>query len=396
MAKLVVKVPGEPVAELDLPPGIHQLGRSPGANFQINHPSVSGSHCQIAVEADGATIKDLGSTNGIWMDGQRIQEKPLLPGQSLRLGEVDVVFDPQAAPPAGLRLTSMPAGAVGAEPPVPPPLQPRLAAVRPVTPPTKTFYQSIPGAFAYPLKGMGFIPLAVGSVLFLAFNLLPILLRLAEYLAVSGGHGQGIRLFFRTVFAGGFFGIGIIFNALCTGYVFLFMQTIISTSANGEDRMPLYPPFESWWYDAVEPYFRLLVLLACCLAPAVLCSSYLGPDAQVFTLVLGFLGFCYFPMALLAVSVCDSMRAMHPRIVIPSICRVPVEYGVYCLLFIVLMVVTVWSPRWIREIPVLLLRFPIYQLLAVQFFFLYISAVEMRLLGLLYHTGRQRLAWKPG
>jgi hypothetical protein len=172
------------------------------------------------------------------------------------------------------------------------------------------------------------------------------------------------------------------------------MQTIISTSANGEDRMPLYPPFENWWYDAVEPYFRLLALLACCLAPAVLCSSYLGPEARVLTLVLGFLGFCYFPMALLSLSVCESMLAMSPRVVILSICRIPVEYGVYCLLFIVLMVVTACLPRWIREIPILLLRFPIYQLLAIQFFFLYISAVEMRLLGLLYRTGRQRLAWK--
>jgi hypothetical protein len=394
MAKLVVKAPGEPVAELDLPPGIHQLGRSPNANFQINHPSVSGSHCQIAVEADGATIRDLGSTNGTWIDGQRIQEKPLRPGQCLRLGEVDVVFDPQPAPPPGLRLASTPAGAVGADPPAPPPLPARLAALRPVTPPAKSFYQSIPGAFAYPLKRTGFILLAVGSVFFLVFDMLPAFQRIAASLAISGGLARGFYGLLRMMLMNPFLGIWIIFTALVTGYVFHFMQSIISASAIGEDRMPSFPAFESWWYDAAEPYLRLLGLLVCCLAPAVLCRSYLGPDVWLLTLLLGFLGFCYFSMALLAVTICDSMLAMNPRVVVGSIVRIPREYGVFCLLFLVLMVVTAQSHRWIRELPIPLLRYPIYQHLLAQFFFLYISAVEMRLLGLLYHTGRQRLGWK--
>jgi hypothetical protein len=290
MAKLVVHAPGEPVFELDLPPGIHQVGRSPGAHFQINHPSVSGLHCQIAVEPDGATITDLGSTNGTWIDGQRISQKALPPGQRLRLGEVDAVFDPQAAPTPGLHLASTPAAAVASAPPAPPPMRARLAADQPEAVPTANFYQSIPDAFVYPLKHLGVLPLAVGSVLFLAFNMLPRLMGVAEALFISGGDERGFDLFFRVAFGGSFFGIGTIFNALVTGYVFLFLQTVVSASANGEERMPMYPPFESWWYDAVEPYLRLVALLACCLAPAILCRSFLGSEFRVLTQFLGLLG----------------------------------------------------------------------------------------------------------
>lgn len=394
MPKLLVKVPGEPATELNLPPGLHQVGRSADAHFQINHPSVSSSHCLITVTADGATIKDLGSTNGTWSDGQRIQEKPLRPGQCLRLGEVDVVFDPQAAPPTGLLLASTPAVPVAAVPVAAPALQAQLAAPAPAAPPPASFYKSIPGAFLYPLKRSGLILLAVGSVFFLIFNLLPAFQRIAASLALSGGLGRGFLLFFSMMFRNPFLGLWIIFTALATGYLFLFMQSIITSSANGENRMPFFPPFESWWYDAAQPYLRLLGILACCLAPAVLCRSYLGPDVWYLTLLLGILGFCYFSMALLAVTLCDSLLALDPRLVVSSILRIPGPYAVYCLLFIVLMAATFASPRWIRLLPIPLLKYPIYQHLLAQFFFLYISAVQMRLLGLLFHAGRRRLQWK--
>jgi len=281
----------------------------------------------------------------------------------------------------------------------PPPLPARAcpAADYAAEPPPVNFYQSIPQAFVYPVKHFGVLPLAVGSVLFLAFNMLPRLMAAAETLFFSGGYGRGLEMFFQAAFAGSFLGVGTIFNVLVTGYVFLFLQTVVAASANGEDRMPLYPPYESWWYDAVEPYFRLLVLLACCLAPAILCRSYLGPDVRILTQFLGLLGFCYFSMALLALSVCDNLLAISPRVVIPSICRIPKEYGVYCLLFVGLTLGVTGAARWILNFPVLLRMkdpFIIYRLLGVEFLFLYCTVVEMRLLGLLYQSGRKKLAWK--
>ncbi|HEY3862779.1 MAG TPA: FHA domain-containing protein [Verrucomicrobiae bacterium] len=381
MAKLVVHAPGEPVMKLDLPPGLSQVGRSPEAHFQINHPSVSSFHCQIAVQPDGATITDLGSTNGTWLEGQRVARQALLPGQRLRLGEVDAVYDPpsEAAP-------------------VPPPIPPQMTWTPP--PPSaraaeaQGFYQSIPGAFLYPVKHLGVMTLAIGSVLFLAFNALPMLLTESAALLISGGGGRGTGSFFSAAFGASYFGIGAIFKVLGTGYVILFMQSIITTSANGEERMPMYPLLENWWYDAVEPYLRLIGLLAFCLSPAVLCASYAGPQARLLTQLLGLIGFLYFPMALLALSQTESFLAVSPHIVIPSIARAPAEYGVCCLLFGGLMAFTAFMPRIMEAAPVLLWRYAVYQALTVEFVFLYATAVAMRLLGLFYQSAGPRLAWK--
>jgi hypothetical protein len=80
---------------------------------------------------------------------------------------------------------------------------------------------------------------------------------------------------------------------------------------------------------------------------------------------------------------------------------VPVEYGVYCLVFVVLTGATTVAARWILEMPVVMSRNPfardpigIYRVIAVEFIFLYVTVVEMRLLGLLFLTGRKKLGWK--
>ena len=395
MAKLVVKAPGEPLTEWELSPGLHQIGRSPKANFQINHPSVSSSHCQIAVLPSGATIKDLGSTNGTWVNGQRIEESALEPGQRLRLGEVDVSYEAEPVAVPAVRLATTPGVALAVPIPTAEPL-PRvsLADFRAVAAPTGSFFEMIPDAFVYPLKHLGFFTLAVGSMLFLAFNILPRLQVFAMTLFFSGEtYGRGIGMLFLAALGGLYFGIGTIFNSLCTGYVFAFMQSIITASANGEERMPPYPILESWWYDGVQPYLRLLAILFTCLVPSILCRAYLGPDFQWLTLMAGMLGFTYFFMALLAVSICDNLMAMNPSIVIPSITRIPAEYTVYCVLFFVMTGGLFFAMEYLVEVP-FLNRYPIYAALTFEFLFLYVSAVEMRLLGLLYYTGRERLAWK--
>jgi hypothetical protein len=85
---------------------------------------------------------------------------------------------------------------------------------------------------------------------------------------------------------------------------------------------------------------------------------------------------------------------MNPRVVIPSICRIPAEYGVYCLVFVLLTGAAGLAFRWIQEYPVLLWQYPIYRLLSMEFIFLYLTVVEMRLLGLLFFTGRNKLGWR--
>lgn len=101
MNRLVVN-PGNPNAwEIQLKSGTNLLGRGPASDFTINDASVSGSHCQIILSDAGAVIKDLGSTNGTFINHAPVQMAALRPGQRIHLGSVEMLFEsdiPVAAP----------------------------------------------------------------------------------------------------------------------------------------------------------------------------------------------------------------------------------------------------------------------------------------------------------
>jgi predicted component of type VI protein secretion system len=62
------------------------IGRSRDADVTVSHASVSRHHCLI-YELDGAlVVRDNGSLNGTVIDGERIKESLLKPGQSLTIG----------------------------------------------------------------------------------------------------------------------------------------------------------------------------------------------------------------------------------------------------------------------------------------------------------------------
>jgi len=67
---------------------LNRLGRSEANDFQIDHPTVSGAHCEIVYLDDAVLVRDRGSTNGTFIDGKLITEARLESGATLRLGEV--------------------------------------------------------------------------------------------------------------------------------------------------------------------------------------------------------------------------------------------------------------------------------------------------------------------
>ena len=72
MNRIVVN-PGTPQAwEIQLKQGTNSLGRAAHNDFPIEDLSVSGSHCQIIVSDEGVKIKDLGSTNGTFVNNTPI------------------------------------------------------------------------------------------------------------------------------------------------------------------------------------------------------------------------------------------------------------------------------------------------------------------------------------
>jgi len=62
------------------------VGRSPTNNIFIRDKNVSRVHCQIVVASGVCTLTDLQSTNGTFVNGQRVTECRLKPGDELRVG----------------------------------------------------------------------------------------------------------------------------------------------------------------------------------------------------------------------------------------------------------------------------------------------------------------------
>jgi len=103
MAKLVILTEGLTGLTHELSVNSTTVGRADGNLFQIIEPSVSGRHCEILLRGNEVVVRDLTSTNGTFIKGERITEAILKPGQILRLGRVDLrlqVSTPAASPSA--------------------------------------------------------------------------------------------------------------------------------------------------------------------------------------------------------------------------------------------------------------------------------------------------------
>jgi len=75
-----------------LRPGRHRLGRAPLNDIVLDDRSVSREHAEIAVEPPGATIHDLGSKNGTWLNDAHVSGPvPLGRGDRLRVGSVHLM-----------------------------------------------------------------------------------------------------------------------------------------------------------------------------------------------------------------------------------------------------------------------------------------------------------------
>ena len=90
MAKLVVLSAGMTGRTQELKVEKTAIGRVEDNTFQIAEPSVSSHHCEILLRGNEVVVRDLNSTNGTFINGERITESVLKPGQILRLGQIEM------------------------------------------------------------------------------------------------------------------------------------------------------------------------------------------------------------------------------------------------------------------------------------------------------------------
>ena len=93
MAKLVILNQGMTGRTFDLNVDRTTVGRIEENTFQIADASVSSRHAEILLRGTEVFVRDLNSTNGTFLNGEKISEAVFRPGQTLRFGQVELKID---------------------------------------------------------------------------------------------------------------------------------------------------------------------------------------------------------------------------------------------------------------------------------------------------------------
>ena len=93
-AQVAVRAPGHQVVRVPVRPGTLRMGRSLDNDIVLPDDKVSRHHGQIGVRLGMLVYTDLGSTNGSLLNGSRVTEIALGPGDVLQLGNSTVTIEP--------------------------------------------------------------------------------------------------------------------------------------------------------------------------------------------------------------------------------------------------------------------------------------------------------------
>jgi hypothetical protein len=119
-AKLVIK-DATREQTFDLLPPAMVLGREPGCELQFLDVKLSRRHARFEVTPQGIRLTDLGTTNGSFVNGQRITEVVLNHGDRIHMGNLEILFlnEPSTHDAATVVLPSIGTPAAEASPPLP-------------------------------------------------------------------------------------------------------------------------------------------------------------------------------------------------------------------------------------------------------------------------------------
>jgi hypothetical protein len=381
---------------------ITRIGRGEDNDIQLFDSSTSTHHCELRFGNGVVTVHDLGSTNGITVNSEPVQEAVLQPGGRLRVGDTEFTLEdnlalipgpsPSLDHPGPARIPGVcqhhpdlvadwrcsKCGAFfcssciidgrkfgtprvkfcpicsakaddlkaarAAE-------QQKVIATRPLDP------------WKYPLRGEGLILLIAGTA----------------FLALTS---------FVQNFALLLSGFLFVFS---TGYLLAYSQKIITSTAHGDHEPPTFPDFSDFSQDILPPFLHALGLFALYLLPVLLADWFLPEDglASAFLpLLLLLVALFLMPMAWLGVSMHEQMIALSPHFVIPSMLRIAGPYFLLTIQLIVLVTIDV-AIGWTLDH----LKIPIVPWVLGSFVGLYFLMVFSRLLGILYYSNKERLGW---
>jgi pSer/pThr/pTyr-binding forkhead associated (FHA) protein len=74
------------------------IGRREDCDFRIPLGDISRKHCRLVKSGEALRIEDLGSSNGTFRNGERVQEAELAPGDTVQVGSVVFVVQIDGTP----------------------------------------------------------------------------------------------------------------------------------------------------------------------------------------------------------------------------------------------------------------------------------------------------------
>jgi pSer/pThr/pTyr-binding forkhead associated (FHA) protein len=74
------------------------VGRREDCDFRIPLGEISRKHCRLIKDQDALRLEDLGSSNGTFHNGERVQEAVLQPGDTMQVGSVVFVVQIDGVP----------------------------------------------------------------------------------------------------------------------------------------------------------------------------------------------------------------------------------------------------------------------------------------------------------
>jgi len=92
-ASFIVRGPNGQERVYPMRAGVVIIGRSDRCDIAVKDGSMSGRHAEISNTDGEIRVKDLGSANGIWLNGERVEDVELYDGDILRCGQTSIRVD---------------------------------------------------------------------------------------------------------------------------------------------------------------------------------------------------------------------------------------------------------------------------------------------------------------
>ena len=115
MPKIVISLDGVVLKEVQLTKDRTSIGRRPYNDVVVDHLAVSGEHAVVQMSGNQASIEDLNSTNGTYVNGKSVKKQPLSNEDVAEIGKYRIqYFDELRTVPAGLTMAASAASAASA------------------------------------------------------------------------------------------------------------------------------------------------------------------------------------------------------------------------------------------------------------------------------------------